>query len=131
MSSPPSYQSFQSAKKRRAGTSRRDDLHALISNGSWNARGRWKFQRTRRAATHAGRCLERWKEIAAFDASNAEEEEPLPARIATFQERVQRSCNGYGWWHLDSPYGVYAMYTGYIEPWQQRLEQAGFGEPVC
>src|SRR5258708_28950167 len=23
--------------------------------------------------------------------------------------------------------GVYALYTGYIQPWQQQLEQAGFG----
>ena len=57
-----------------------------------------------------------------------EEEEPLPARVATFQERVKRSMQ---WvWMVAfglSATAVYAMYTGYIEPWQQRLEQAGFG----
>src|SRR6266404_2503278 len=57
-----------------------------------------------------------------------EEEEPLPARIATFQERVQRSMQ---WiWMLVFGFAataVYAMYTGYIQPWEQRLEQAGFG----
>lgn len=57
-----------------------------------------------------------------------EEEEPLPARIATFQQRVQRSMQ----WIWMVAFGlaataVYAMYTGYIEPWEQRLEQAGFG----
>jgi cytoskeletal protein CcmA (bactofilin family) len=57
-----------------------------------------------------------------------EEEEPLPARIATFQERVERSMQ----WVWMVAFGlaataVYAMYTGYVEPWQQRLEQAGFG----
>ena len=57
-----------------------------------------------------------------------EEEEPLPARIATFQERVQRSMQ---WiWMLVfglASTAIYAMYTGYIQPWEQRLEQAGFG----
>jgi cytoskeletal protein CcmA (bactofilin family) len=57
-----------------------------------------------------------------------EEEEPLPARLATFEERVERSKQ----WIWMVTFGlaataVYAMYTGYIEPWQQRLEQAGFG----
>jgi len=57
-----------------------------------------------------------------------EEEEPLPARIAAFQERVRRSMQ----WVWMVAFGlaataVYAMYTGYIEPLQQGLEQAGFG----
>lgn len=57
-----------------------------------------------------------------------EEEEPLPARIASFQHRVQRSMQ----WIWMVVFGlaataVYAMYTGYVEPWEQRLEQAGFG----
>src|SRR5258707_11983176 len=57
-----------------------------------------------------------------------EGEEPLPARIAAFQERVHRSMQ----WIWMVVFGlaataVYAMYTSYIEPWEQRLEQAGFG----
>jgi cytoskeletal protein CcmA (bactofilin family) len=57
-----------------------------------------------------------------------DEEEPLPAGIAIFQERVHRSMQ----WIWMVVFGlaataVYAMYTGYIEPWEQRLEQAGFG----
>jgi cytoskeletal protein CcmA (bactofilin family) len=57
-----------------------------------------------------------------------EEEEPLPQRIAAFQQRVHRSMQ----WIWMVVFGlaataVYAMYTSYIEPWEQRLEQAGFG----
>src|ERR1700746_1367049 len=57
-----------------------------------------------------------------------EEEEPLPARIAAFQERVHRSMQ----WVWMVVFGlaataVYAMYTGYIEPWEQRLATAGVG----
>lgn len=57
-----------------------------------------------------------------------EEEEPLPARIAQFQERIHRSVQ----WIWMATFGlaataIYAMYTGYIEPLEQRMEQAGFG----
>jgi cytoskeletal protein CcmA (bactofilin family) len=57
-----------------------------------------------------------------------EEEEALPARLAQFQERARRSMQ---WiWGVAfglAATGVYALYTGYIEPWQQQLDQAGFG----
>ena len=57
-----------------------------------------------------------------------EDEEALPARLAEFQERAKRSLQ---WiWALAfglAATGAYALYTGYIEPWQQQLEQAGFG----
>ncbi|MHB8500522.1 MAG: hypothetical protein ACYDCG_07605 [Candidatus Acidiferrales bacterium] len=57
-----------------------------------------------------------------------EEDEPLPSRLAEFQERARRS---FGWiWGVIlglATTGVYALYTGFVEPWQQRLEQAGFG----
>jgi hypothetical protein len=57
-----------------------------------------------------------------------EEDEPLPSRLAEFQERAQKS---FGWiWGVVlglAATGVYALYTGLIEPWQVRLEQAGFG----
>lgn len=60
--------------------------------------------------------------------SMLEEEEPLPARLASFQARVKRSMQ---WiWGVVFGFavlGVYALYTGYVEPWQQQLEQAGFG----
>jgi cytoskeletal protein CcmA (bactofilin family) len=57
-----------------------------------------------------------------------EEEEALPARLAQFQERARRSMQ---WiWTVAfglAATGVYALYTGYIEPWQVELEKAGFG----
>jgi cytoskeletal protein CcmA (bactofilin family) len=57
-----------------------------------------------------------------------EEDEPLPARLAEFNARTKRSMN---WiWGVVfglAMLGIYALYTGYIEPWQLQLEQAGFG----
>jgi hypothetical protein len=57
-----------------------------------------------------------------------EEDEPLPARLAQFQERARKSMQ---WiWGIVvglAATGVYALYTGYIAPWEQQLEQAGFG----
>ncbi len=57
-----------------------------------------------------------------------EEDEPLPSRIAQFQERARRSMQ---WiWGLVfglAATGVYALYSEYIQPWQQQLEKAGFG----
>ena len=56
-----------------------------------------------------------------------EEDEALPARLAAFQERARRSMQ---WiWGLVfglAATGVYALYTGYIQPWMQQLDQAGF-----
>jgi cytoskeletal protein CcmA (bactofilin family) len=57
-----------------------------------------------------------------------EEDEALPARMLQFQERARRSMQ---WiWGVAfglAATGVYALYTGYIEPWEQQLAQAGFG----
>ncbi len=57
-----------------------------------------------------------------------EEDEPLPSRLAQFQERARKSMQ---WiWGLVfglAATGVYALYTEYIQPWQQQLEAAGFG----
>jgi cytoskeletal protein CcmA (bactofilin family) len=57
-----------------------------------------------------------------------EEDEPLPSRLAEFQERARQS---FGWvWGVIlglAATGVYALYTNVVEPWQLRLEQAGFG----
>lgn len=56
-----------------------------------------------------------------------EDTEPLPSRLAQFQEAARRSMQ---WiWGLAfglAATGVYALYTGYIQPWQTQLEQAGF-----
>ena len=57
-----------------------------------------------------------------------EEEEPLPSRLASFQQAARRSLQ---WiWMLTfglAATGVYALYTSYIEPVQNRLQDAGFG----
>jgi cytoskeletal protein CcmA (bactofilin family) len=57
-----------------------------------------------------------------------EEDEPLPSRLARMQERARRSMQ---WiWGVVvglAATGAYALYSGYIEPWQRQLEQAGFG----
>jgi len=60
--------------------------------------------------------------------SMLEQEEPLPARLAEFHGQVKRNMQ---WlWGVVfglAVLGVYALYTGYIEPWQRQFEQAGFG----
>jgi hypothetical protein len=57
-----------------------------------------------------------------------EEDEPLPSRLAAFQERAQKSMQWiWGAVFALAATGAYALYTGYVEPMQQRFEQAGFG----
>ncbi len=57
-----------------------------------------------------------------------EEDEPFPARLAQFQARARKSMQ---WvWGLVfglAATGVYSLYTSFVVPWQQQLEQAGFG----
>ena len=57
-----------------------------------------------------------------------EENEPLPSRLAQLHERARRSMQ---WiWGLVfglAATGAYALYTEYVQYWQQQLEQAGFG----
>src|SRR4029077_8288609 len=57
-----------------------------------------------------------------------EEEEALPARLAQFQQRARRSMQ---WiWGVAfglAATGLYALYTTYIVPWQDQMNQAGFG----
>jgi anti-sigma factor RsiW len=60
--------------------------------------------------------------------SMLEQDEPIPARLAEFQEQAKRSMR---WiWGLVfglAAMGVYALYSEYIEPVQLQLENAGFG----
>src|SRR5215472_12265500 len=57
-----------------------------------------------------------------------EEDEPLPSRLAQFQERARRSMQ---WiWGLAfglAATGAYVLYTEYIVKLQTQLEQAGLG----
>jgi cytoskeletal protein CcmA (bactofilin family) len=57
-----------------------------------------------------------------------EEDEVLPARLMQFQQRARRSMQ-WIWGVLFglAATGVYALYTGYVEPWEAQLQQAGFG----
>src|SRR5262249_1461002 len=57
-----------------------------------------------------------------------EEEEPLPARLASFQEAAKRSMQ-WIWMVMFglAATGIYAIYTSYIAPVQARLQDAGFG----
>jgi cytoskeletal protein CcmA (bactofilin family) len=59
--------------------------------------------------------------------SMLEQDEPLPARIAEFHAQVRRSMQ----WIWGVIFGMavlggYSLYTVYIEPWEQQVEQAGF-----
>jgi cytoskeletal protein CcmA (bactofilin family) len=57
-----------------------------------------------------------------------EQDEPLPVRLANFQFAVRRSMQWvWGLFFGLAVMGVYALYTGYIEPWEKQFEQAGFG----
>src|SRR5271169_6977480 len=60
--------------------------------------------------------------------SMLEQDEALPARIAEFHAQVKRSMR---WiWGVVfglAVLGIYTLYTGYIEPWEERFEQVGFG----
>ena len=60
--------------------------------------------------------------------SMLEQDEPLPARLAEFQAKVKRSMHWiWGVVFAMALLGVYSLYTGYVEPWEQRFEEAGFG----
>src|ERR1700730_4925231 len=60
--------------------------------------------------------------------SMLEQDEPLPARLAEFHEKVKRNMQ---WiWGVVfglAVLGIYALYTEYNEPWEHQFEQAGFG----
>ena len=59
--------------------------------------------------------------------SMLEQDEPLPARIAEFQAKVRHSMQWiWGVVFAMALLGVYSLYSGYIEPWEQQFEQAGF-----
>jgi cytoskeletal protein CcmA (bactofilin family) len=57
-----------------------------------------------------------------------EQDEPLPARLSEFHLVVKKSMQ-WIWGAIFglAALGVYALYTGYIEPWENRLGEAGFG----
>jgi cytoskeletal protein CcmA (bactofilin family) len=59
--------------------------------------------------------------------SMLEQDEPLPSRLAEFQAQVKRSMQWiWGVVFGMALLGVYSLYTGYVEQWEQPFEQAGF-----
>jgi cytoskeletal protein CcmA (bactofilin family) len=59
--------------------------------------------------------------------SMLEQDEPLPARLAEFQAQVKRTMQWiWGVVFGMALLGVYSLYTGYVEQWEQPFEQAGF-----
>src|SRR6201981_3953120 len=128
MSSPPNYQS--SSHQKGEAQEHLDEMTCMLYLER-------QLERTRalEVSAHAQSCdscrtllraMERESRL--LTRAMLEEEEPLPASIASFQERVRRSMQ---WvWMVAFGLGataVYAMYTSYIEPVQTRMEQAGFG----
>lgn len=97
--------------------------------------GQFDRARALEVSAHADDCANCRKLLRALERESQllmralfEEEEPLPSRLAAFQERARRSMQ---WiWALTfglAATGVYALYTSYIQQWQQQLEEAGFG----
>src|SRR5882724_6124872 len=128
MSSPPSYQS--SGQQKGGGQEHLDEMTCMLYLERQLERSRALEVSAHTQSCDACRTLLRAmeRESRLLTRAMLEEEEPLPARIAAFQERVHRSMQ----WVWMVVFGlaataVYAMYTSYIEPWEQRLEQAGFG----
>jgi len=97
--------------------------------------GQLDRQRAQQVSAHAQDCsscrillraLERESRL--LTRSMLEEDEPLPSRLAAFQQTARKSMQ-WIWGAVVglAATGAYALYTGYVEPMQQRFEQAGFG----
>jgi cytoskeletal protein CcmA (bactofilin family) len=92
-------------------------------------------ERAQEVSVHTQTCEECLLLLRALDRearlltrSMLEEDEPLPARIAEFQAKVKRSMQWiWGVIFGMALLGVYSLYSFFIEPWELRLEQAGFG----
>jgi cytoskeletal protein CcmA (bactofilin family) len=111
------------------------DDHLDEMTGMLYVEGQLDRQRAQQASAHAQECpscrtllraLERESRL--LTRAMLEEDEPLPSRLAAFQQSAQKSMQ----WIWGAVFGLaatgaYALYTGYVEPMQQRFEQAGFG----
>src|SRR3981189_1750659 len=109
--------------------------HVDEMTGMLYVEGQLERSRAQQVSTHAQDCetcrtllraLERESRL--LTRAMLEEDEPLPSRLAQFQEGARKSMQ----WICGLVFGlaatgVYALYTGYVLPWEQQLEQAGFG----
>jgi cytoskeletal protein CcmA (bactofilin family) len=111
------------------------DDHLDEMTGMLYVEGQLDRQRAQQVSAHSQECpscrtllraLERESRL--LTRAMLEEDEPLPSRLAAFQQNAQKSMQ----WIWGAVFGLaatgaYALYTGYVEPMQQRFEQAGFG----
>jgi cytoskeletal protein CcmA (bactofilin family) len=111
------------------------DDHLDEMTGMLYVEGQLDRERAQQVSTHAQDCpscrillraLERESRL--LTRSMLEEDEPLPSRLAAFQQTARKSMQ-WIWGAVVglAATGAYALYTGYVEPMQQRFEQAGFG----
>ena len=111
------------------------DDHLDEMTGMLYVEGQLERSRAQQVSTHAQDCsscrtllraLERESRL--LTRAMLEEDEPLPSRLAAFQQGAQKSMQ-WIWGAVMglAATGAYALYTSYVEPMQQRFEQAGFG----
>src|SRR6202521_1038892 len=109
--------------------------HLDEMTGMLYVEGQLDRQRGQQVSAHAQDCpscrtllraLERESRL--LTRSMLEEDEPLPSRLTSFQQTARKSMQ-WIWGAVVglAATGAYALYTGYVEPMQQRFEQAGFG----
>jgi hypothetical protein len=111
------------------------DEHVDEMTGLLYLEGQLEPARARGVSQHTGDCracrtllraLERESRL--LTRAMVEEDEALPARLLPAVGRQRHSMQ----WIWAAAFGlaatgVYALYTGYVQPWQQQLERAGFG----
>src|SRR6202790_701548 len=111
------------------------DDHLDEMTGMLYVEGQLERSRAQQVSAHAQDCpscrtllraLERESRL--LTRAMLEEDEPLPSRLAAFQQSAQKSMQ----WIWGAVFGLaatgaYALYTGYVEPMQQPFEQDGFG----
>src|SRR3984893_5839053 len=111
------------------------DDHLDEMTGMLYVEGQLDRTRGQQVSAHAQECpscctllraLERESRL--LTRAMLEEDEPLPSRLAAFQESAKKSMQ-WIWGAVIglAATGVYALYTEYVRPMQDRFEQAGFG----
>jgi len=110
------------------------DDHLDEMTGMLYVEGQLDRERAQRVSSHVQECpscrtllraLERESRL--LTRAMLEEDEPLPSRLAAFQESARKSMQ----WIWGAVFGLaatgaYALYAEYIEPMEQSFEKAGF-----
>jgi len=108
--------------------------HIDEMTGMLYVEGQLERERAQRVSTHTQECpscrtllraLERESRL--LTRAMLEEDEPLPSRLAAFQQSARKSMQ-WIWGAVVglAATGAYALYTGYVEPMEQNFEKAGF-----